>query len=118
MTKVPALTAVLVIGGLGVAALPARDLALALPNNGTSGVESTQRQAFDTIARAFGPGANAPLVVTLDIVSTTDPLGVVAEVERMIRRRPGSSRPRSPRPTVGPTRVSSSRCRSAAPRAR
>ncbi len=89
VTKVPALTAVLVIGGLGVAALPARDLALALPNNGTSGVESTQRQAFDTIARAFGPGANAPLVVTLDIVATTDPLGVVAEVERTIRATPG-----------------------------
>lgn len=34
VTKVPALTAILVIGGLGVAALPARDLTLALPNNG------------------------------------------------------------------------------------
>jgi len=43
----------LVIGGLGVAALPARDLALALPNNGTSGVEATQRQGLDTIARGI-----------------------------------------------------------------
>ncbi len=89
VTKVPALTAVLVIGGLGVAALPARDLALALPNNGTSGPESTHRQAFDTIASAFGPGANAPLVITLDIVSTTDPLGVVAKVEQLVLATPG-----------------------------
>ena len=89
VTKVPALTAILVIGGLGVAALPARDLTLALPNNSTSAPGSTQREAFDTVARAFGPGANAPLVITLDIVATTDPLGVVADVERMILATPG-----------------------------
>jgi RND superfamily putative drug exporter len=89
VTKVPALTAILVIGGLGVAALPARDLTLALPNNSTSAPGSTQREAFDAVARAFGPGANAPLVITLDIVATTDPLGVVAEVEKMILATPG-----------------------------
>ena len=89
VTKVPALTAVLVITGLGAVALPARDLTLALPNNGTSAPGSTQREAFDTIARAFGPGANAPLVITLDIVATTDPLGVVAEVERLVLATPG-----------------------------
>lgn len=89
VTKVPALTAVLVIAGLGAVALPARDLTLALPNNGTSGPETTQRQAFDTIERAFGAGANAPLVITLDIVSTTDPLGVIAEVEKLVLATPG-----------------------------
>ena len=89
VTKVPALTAILVIGGLGVAALPARDLTLALPNNGTSAPGSTQREAFDTVARAFGPGANAPLVITLDIVATTDPLGVVADIEKMVLATPG-----------------------------
>ena len=89
VTKVPALTAILVIGGLGVAALPARDLTLALPNNGTSAPGSTQREAFDTVARAFGPGANAPLAITLDIVATTDPLGVVADIEKMVLATPG-----------------------------
>jgi RND superfamily putative drug exporter len=89
VTRVPALTVVLVLLGLGAMAVPAKDLHLALPDNGTSSPTSTQRLAFDTIARAFGPGANAPLVVTLDIVSTTDPLGVVAEVSRLVKETPG-----------------------------
>ena len=50
VTRLPWLTAVLVIAGLATMAVPARDLALALPNNGTSGPQTTQRQAFDTIA--------------------------------------------------------------------
>ena len=89
VTRLPWLTAVLVIAGLATMAVPARDLALALPNNGTSGPQTTQRQAFDTIAKAFGPGANAPLVITLDIVTTTDPLGVVADVKQLVATTPG-----------------------------
>ena len=89
VTRIPALTVVLVLLGLGAMAVPAKDLHLSLPDNGTSSPTSTQRLAFDTIARAFGPGANAPLVVTLDIVSTTDPLGVVAEVAQLVRETPG-----------------------------
>ncbi|MBK8468387.1 MAG: MMPL family transporter [Candidatus Phosphoribacter sp.] len=89
VTAVPLLTTILVVAGLGALTLPARDLALSLPNNGTAAPGSTQRQAFDTVAQAFGAGANAPLVITLDIVATTDPLGVVAEVERMVLATPG-----------------------------
>ena len=89
VTRVPAITALLVVAGLAVAALPARDLALSLPGNGSSAPSSTQRQAYDTVAAAFGPGANAPLVVTLDIVATTDPLGVVADVRSMVEATPG-----------------------------
>jgi RND superfamily putative drug exporter len=89
VTRLPWLTAIVVVAGLAAMALPARDLALALPNNGTSGPETTQRQAFDTIATAFGPGANAPLVITLDIVTTTDPLGVVADVKKLVADTPG-----------------------------
>lgn len=100
-TKLPALTVLLVLAALGALALPARDLALALPDNGTSAPTSTQRQAYDQMARAFGPGANAPLVVTLDIVSTTDPLGVVAEVERLVQATPGIARTTVATPNQG-----------------
>ncbi len=89
VTRVPILTAALVIGALAVAALPARDLALSLPGNDTAAVGTTQRTAYETISRDFGPGATAPLIVTLDIVSTTDPLGVVAEVKRLVEATPG-----------------------------
>mgnify|MGYP000845570031 FL=1 len=84
VTKVPLLTALLVIAGLTLLALPARDLTLALPHNGTSAPTSTQRKAYDLVAEKFGPGANAPFVVTLDIVASTDPLGLVAAVEKRV----------------------------------
>src|SRR5690606_31753193 len=32
-------------------------------------------------AEEFGPGYNGPLLVTADIINTTDPLGVVEELE-------------------------------------
>jgi RND superfamily putative drug exporter len=91
VTKVPALTAVVVIAGLAVMALPARDLSLALTNNGSSALDSTQRKAFDTVAAKFGAGANAPLVITLDILASTDPLGVVSSVEKRIQATEGVS---------------------------
>lgn len=89
VTKVPALTAILVIGGLGVAALPTREPHPRPAQQRDVSPGSTQREAFDTVARAFGPGANAPLVITLDIVATTDPLGVVADIEKMVLATPG-----------------------------
>ena len=89
VTRIPVLTVVLVLAALGAMAVPAKDLRLALPDNGTSAPTSTQRLAFDAIARSFGPGANGPLVITLDIVATTDPLGVVADVKQLVEKTPG-----------------------------
>jgi RND superfamily putative drug exporter len=77
VTRWPALTVVLVVVGLGLLAVPAKDLRLALPGNGVAPLGSTERSAFDLIDERFGPGYNAPLLVTADIVRTTDPVGVV-----------------------------------------
>jgi len=68
---------VVIVAGLAVAAVPAKDLELALPDNGTVEPGAPARQTFDLIADGFGPGYNAPLVVTADMITSTDPLGAV-----------------------------------------
>ncbi len=59
---------VLVAGlvGLAVLALPARDLSLALPDNGSAAPGTSPRQTYDTLSRAFGPGFNGPLLLLVD----------------------------------------------------
>ncbi|MFC7374464.1 MMPL family transporter [Brachybacterium sp. GCM10030268] len=80
-TKVPALTILVVVLGLGALAIPIKDLQLALPDQGTDAEGSSTRETYDLIASEFGPGHNGPLLVTADIINTTDPLGVVDELE-------------------------------------
>src|SRR5690606_35948174 len=88
-TKLPVLTVVLVIGGLGVAALPAADLRLALPDNGTEAEGNPARDTYDVVSEHFGPGYNGPLIVTADIITSRDPLGLMDDLADEIRRLPG-----------------------------
>ncbi|ATG52007.1 RND transporter [Brachybacterium vulturis] len=81
VTKVPALTILVVIVGVGALALPIKDLELALPDLGTEPRGTAARDTYDLVAEEFGPGYNGPLLVTADIINTTDPLGVVDELE-------------------------------------
>ncbi|GIJ45591.1 membrane protein [Virgisporangium aliadipatigenens] len=52
--------------GLGVVAVPALDLRLGMPSDGTAAPDTTQRRAYDLLAGGFGPGFNAPLTVVVD----------------------------------------------------
>ena len=81
VTKVPALTILVVIVGVGALAIPIKDLELALPDLGTEPQGTAARDTYDLVAEEFGPGYNGPLLVTADIINTTDPLGVVEELE-------------------------------------
>ncbi|HEX7350610.1 MMPL family transporter [Brachybacterium sp.] len=81
VTKVPALTILVVVVGVGALAIPLKDLELALPDLGTEAEGSPARDTYDLVAEEFGPGFNGPLLVTADIINTTDPLGVVDELE-------------------------------------
>lgn len=76
--------AVIVIG-LAVTTLPAPDLRLALPTNGAAPEGSTQREAFELVDEHFGPGFNGPLLVTMDLITSRDPLGVVASIADDLR---------------------------------
>jgi RND superfamily putative drug exporter len=89
VTKVPLLTVVLVVAGLAVCAIPAVDLRLALPDNGTEEQGSPARDTYDVVSQHFGAGYNGPLIVTADIITSTDPVGLVNKIAGEIRTMPG-----------------------------
>ncbi|XVU26372.1 MMPL family transporter [Actinoplanes sp. CA-054009] len=62
--RVPAL--LLAAGVLAVIAIPATSLRLALPDDSTASVDSTQRKAYDQLAEGFGAGFNGPLIVVVE----------------------------------------------------
>jgi len=78
-----------VVALLGVAAVPATQLALALPDGGSYSEEETSRRAYDLVADAFGPGRNGPLVVTVDITQTTDVLDDLDAIAAELAKVPG-----------------------------
>ncbi|WP_262403174.1 MMPL family transporter [Actinomadura sp. CNU-125] len=53
------------VAALAVAAVPALDLRLGLPGDGTAPRDTTQRRAYDLVADAFGPGFNGPLTLVV-----------------------------------------------------
>jgi RND superfamily putative drug exporter len=88
-TRAPLVTVLLVVVGLAVCAVPALDLRLALPDNGTEEEGSPARDTYDVVAEHFGPGYNGPLIVTADIITSTDPVGLVNRLAEDIRGLPG-----------------------------
>ena len=59
---------------LGIIALPAADLRLGTADQGNNPLGTTTRQAYDTLAEAFGPGVNGPLVVAVDLSANPIPV--------------------------------------------
>ena len=88
----PALTIVLVVVGLLVLAFPARDLSLAMPDNGSSPIGSSERVTYDLVSRYFGPGFNGPLVLLVQPRGSPSDSGLLmaaAEVRAEALRMPG-----------------------------
>ena len=76
-TRFPLLTITAVLVLFGLAASPATDLDLALPDNSTAPSDTPQRETYDQITAAFGAGYNSPLSVTADIITSSDPSDTV-----------------------------------------
>ncbi|MGX7673146.1 MMPL family transporter [Plantactinospora sp. DSM 117369] len=72
VTRRPLVTTLAVVAALGVMAVPAAGLRLALTDSGSAPAASTQRQAYDLTAAAFGPGFNGPLLVLADLKNEGD----------------------------------------------
>ncbi|GAA4070272.1 MMPL family transporter [Microbacterium laevaniformans] len=89
VTRHPVVSALSVIVVLGVTAIPASSLQLALPNAGMQPASSEARQAYDLTAEHFGPGANGPLILTGTIVTSTDPLTLMADLKADVEKIPG-----------------------------
>ncbi len=79
-TRHPVVTSLAVVIGLGVVAIPAGSLALALPNAGVLPADSSARQNYDLVAEEFGAGFNGPLILTGTIVTSTDPVTLMANI--------------------------------------
>ncbi|HEX7657849.1 MAG TPA: MMPL family transporter [Pseudonocardiaceae bacterium] len=89
VTRVPLVTILVVVGVLGLCALPAANLRLALPDIGTEAQGTPARDTSDVVSEYFGPGYNGPLLVTADIITSTDPVGLVNRMADEIRGLPG-----------------------------
>ncbi|WP_416563217.1 MMPL family transporter [Nocardia testacea] len=72
-TRRPVATLIVAFLGLGVLTVPALDLRLGVPDQGTYPEHSTQRQAYDAVAEGFGPGFNGPLLVVADLTGAPEP---------------------------------------------
>jgi RND superfamily putative drug exporter len=77
----PIASIVVTSGVLLLLLIPAAELRFALNDNGTADPGTQARTTYDLIAEEFGSGYNAALVVTADIISSTDPLGTVDDIE-------------------------------------
>ncbi|MGV8084525.1 MAG: MMPL family transporter [Coriobacteriia bacterium] len=88
-TSRPIVTIALITIVLVIIAIPAKDLHLTLPNNGVSSAGSGARITYDLIDEHFGPGYNGPLIVTANIVSSTDPVGVMNSIADELRALDG-----------------------------
>ena len=80
VTRHPILVALVGIVGLGTLAYPALDLELGLPDAGTSGEETTQRQAYDLISEGFGEGFNGQLIIVGDLEDGVDAMAAAQDI--------------------------------------
>ncbi|SDG76899.1 MMPL family transporter [Microbacterium pygmaeum] len=85
----PVITTVTVVLTLGIMAIPAASLALALPNAGMLPEENEARQSYDLVAEEFGPGYNGPIILTGTIVTSTDPVGLMNDLADDVETLPG-----------------------------
>ena len=87
-TRVPALTIVGILVVLGIAAVPAASMRLALPDNSTAPTDTTARQTYDKITKAFGEGYNSPLSVASNVIANDDPKQAVTNLANAIKGVP------------------------------
>ncbi|WP_416977344.1 MMPL family transporter [Streptomyces sp. T028] len=77
---------VLILGvlGLGALALPAASLQLGMPGDEAKSTATTERRAYDDLAKGFGPGFNGPLTVVVDAKGVSDPKAAVKTISEKI----------------------------------
>ncbi|MFI0937677.1 MMPL family transporter [Streptomyces sp. NPDC021020] len=83
--------AVLVFGvlGLGALAVPVASLHLGSPGDEALSTSTTQRRAYDDLARGFGPGFNGPLTIVVDAKGAPDPRAAVHTIGERIGHERG-----------------------------
>lgn len=92
VTRFPAATILAVIAILGVCTIPISAVSLALTDNGFEPQGTQQRDTYDAISEAYGPGYNSPIIVIANIVQTDEPVSVVADLAGEIGTLDGVAR--------------------------
>ena len=75
--------------GLGVVATPIAALHLGSQDNGYLATSTTERRAYDDLAKAFGPGFNGPLTIVVDAEHAKNPKTAVTAVASAISSMQG-----------------------------
>jgi len=76
----PAAVLLLGVVGLGTIAVPATQLELGLPDDGSQPTSTTQRRAYDLLSEGFGPGFNGPLMIVVDAKDSDAPRAAADKV--------------------------------------
>jgi RND superfamily putative drug exporter len=92
----PALIAVAATAVMLALAAPALGLRLASSDAGNDPTSQTTRQAYDLLAKGFGPGFNGPLQLAVALPSAHDSAALVA-LTREVNRTPGIASVAAPR---------------------
>jgi RND superfamily putative drug exporter len=82
---------------IGILAVPFLSMRLAFTDSGNDPAGTTTRQAFDLLARGFGPGFNGPLVIAVKLPGH-DAVPAVDALRAQIARTPGVA-------SVAPVRI-------------
>ncbi len=64
-------------------AAPAIDMRFGMPDAGNGPEELTSRQAYDLMSEGFGPGANGPFLVAVDLAGAADEGAATEAVDRL-----------------------------------
>ena len=77
---------VLILGvlGLGALAVPMTSLQLGMPGDEAKPASTTERRAYDDLAKGFGPGFNGPLTIVVDAKGADDAKAAVATISERI----------------------------------
>ncbi|MBY8880684.1 MMPL family transporter [Streptomyces sp. PLK6-54] len=81
----PVRNLIVVTVGLGAMAVPALQLTMALTDDGSNPESTATRQAYDMIGRAFGPGANGPLIVLVEGADAKATVRTATAVEQKLK---------------------------------
>lgn len=85
VTGHPGVTVLLSVGVLAACFIPATDMQLALPSNGSAPEGTSAREAHDMIADDFGEGYNAQLVIVQQGDSATNVEAATADLARELQ---------------------------------
>ncbi|MBB4691781.1 MMPL family transporter [Paractinoplanes abujensis] len=98
----PVVALLAVVIGLGVVAIPAYDLRLGLPTDGSAAADTSPRRAYDLLSDGFGPGFNGPLTVVATPGTSVEGQAGVAMVIPSATNEAGDTTILTVIPTTGP----------------